>query len=72
MSYVQQGKHTSKFCKLWEFLFHMCNLVHLLPVDFKHDIDIKLSMCSHFRFFHKVCLRQQENALLQKGIWLVA
>ena len=73
MSYVQQGKHTPKFCKLQQFLFHTCNLVHSLPVDFKHyDIDIKLSICSHFRFFHKVCLRQQENALLQKGTWLVA
>ena len=73
MSYVQQGKCTPKFCKLQELLFHMHNLVHSLPVDFKHqDIDIKLSMCLHFRFFQKVCLRQQENALLQKGFWLVA
>ena len=73
MSHGQQGKLTPKFCKLQECLFHMHDLVHLLPVDFKHcDVDMKLSTCSHFRFFYRVCLRQQENALLQKGIWLVA
>ena len=69
---MQQGKLTPKFCKLQDFLFHMHDLVHALPVDFKcHDINTKLSMCSHFGFFQKVCLRQ-ENALLQKGIQLVA
>ena len=51
----------------------MCDVVHSLPVDFKHhDIDGKLFKCSHFKFFQRVCLGQQENALLQKGIWLVA
>ena len=72
MSHVHQGKHT-KFCKLQEFLFHMHDLVCSLPVVFKHhDIDIKLFRCLYFRLFQMVCLRQQENALLQKEIWLVA
>ena len=57
-----KGNSLPKFCKLQEFLFHMHDLVHSLSVDFKHhDIDIKISMCLHFRFFQKVCLRQ-ENA----------
>ena len=58
MSHVQQGKCTPKFCKFQEFLFQMHDLVHLLPVDFKHhDIDTKLFMWSHFRFFQRVCMR---------------
>ena len=51
----------------------MCDLVHLLSVGIL-QFYINQSMCSHFRksFLLRVCLRWQENALLQKGIWLVA
>ena len=59
-------------CKIL-ILFHTCNLVHSLSVGIL-QFYINQSMCSHFRkfFLLRVCLRQQENALLQKGIWLVA
>ena len=75
MSHVQQGKHTHKnflSCKIL-ISFHTHNLVHLLSVGII-QFYINQSMYSHFRkfFLLSVCLRQQENALLQKGIWLVA
>ena len=59
-------------CKIL-ILFHMCDVVHLLSVGIL-QFYINQSMCLHFRkiFLLRICLRCQENALLQKGIWNVA
>ena len=74
ISHVQQGKHTQEFCNCKILiLFHMCNLVYSLVLGIL-QFYINQSMCSHFRkfFLLRVCLKQQENAFLQKGICLVA
>ena len=74
MSHVQQEKQTQKnFVSHKIFiLFHTHDLVHSLSVRIL-QFYVNQSMYSHFRkfFLLRVCLRQQENALLQKGIWLV-
>ena len=72
MCHVQQGKHT--FCKPQSFVpcTQICSLSqHNSQQDQPHNIDIKIVHVHIFGFSQLDCLRQQENALLQK-VWFVA
>ena len=76
MSHVQQGKHTQDFSlqvflyKTFHSMFHTCDLVHLLSIEF---VPCKLfSMLTISQIFYRMFEAAKEYTHMKRGTWFVA
>ena len=75
MSHVQQGNHAQNFSlqvflyKCFHFMFHTCNLVHLLSMEL---VRCKLfNMPTIFKFYYGMFKYSERMHSYEKGTWFV-